>query len=149
MRRFLWTLVGMMVLSYGLAQTPGLGFYSSSFFTPIGVQYQSGILRLGLGPAIMVGGIGGDVAFILGKDSLSSSPGPGMIRYHGFGLGVSANLSGRSFVIFPHGFMGTEVQLPDPAISTYLETGLGVSTWLGDNAFVIPFAYARVGVILR
>ncbi len=145
MKKVFWGFLGIIALSFGFAQTPGIGFYSG-YPTYLGLQYQSASLRLGAGFGFF--GVAGDAAFILAKTPLPSSPGLAMSWYYGLGLGASAYLGGAVFGIYPHGLVGVEVQLPDPTINPYFEGQLGANVLLPGAAFG-PYFAGRVGVILR
>ncbi|WP_114313375.1 hypothetical protein [Thermus caldifontis] len=145
MKKLILGLVASLALSMGFAQTPGIGFYSG-YPTYLGLQYQSANLRLGAGFGLF--GIAGDAAFILSKTTIPSSTNLGMSWYYGFGLGANVYLAGALFGVYPHGLVGVEIQLPDPAINPYFEGQLGVSLLLPSPIFG-PYFAGRVGVILR
>ncbi len=135
----------MLALSVGFAQTQGVGFYSG-YPTYLGFQYQSANLRLGAGFGFF--GVAGDGALILAKASLPGYSGLGMSWYYGLGLGASVALGGSVFGIYPHGLVGVEIQLPDPAINPYFEGQLGAHVLFPAPLFG-PYFAGRVGVILR
>lgn len=145
MRKIFWGLLGMFALSVGFAQTPGVGFYSG-YPTYLGLQYQSANLRLGAGFGFF--GIAGDAALILAKTSLPGYSSMGMSWYYGLGVGATIALGGTVFGIYPHGLVGVEMQLPDPAINPYFEGQLGAHVLFPTPIFG-PYFAGRVGVILR
>lgn len=142
MKKLFWSLLGVFAFSFGLAQTPGLGFYSG-YPTYLGVQYQSNNLRLGAGF-----GFAGDAALILTKVPVPGSSGMGMSWYYGLGLGASASLGGAVFGIYPHGLVGVEIQLPELSVNPYLEGQIGAHVLFPTPIFG-PYFAGRVGVILR
>lgn len=140
MKRFLGLFV--VLLGLGLAQSPGVGVYSS-YPTYLGAQFQSDTLRFGVGLSYF--GVAGDAALILQKNPLQSGELP-VSWYYGAGLGAGIYWGG-GFRVYPHGLAGVELRLPDPAINPYFEVQLGVS--FANFSVFLPHFAGRLGVILR
>jgi hypothetical protein len=145
MRRLRLLLVGLVMALGGaaLAQSPGVGVYTG-FPTYLGVQFQTGNLRLGAGLDVL--GIGADGALILDKNSLGTGEVP-LAWYYGVGLGAGLYFGG-SFFLYPHGLIGLEFPLPGANVTPYLESQVGVGVVV-PVFFPFPIFSGRVGVIFR
>jgi hypothetical protein len=132
--------------SLGKAQSDGFGIYSG-WPTVLGVQFQTGDLRLGAGLATF--GFGGDVGLILAESPI---PRGDLSWYYGLGAGLGLWRVGlvSGVNVFPHGLVGLEWRVPQADFSLYVESQLGVNFFLGNGAFLTtPGFSGRLGIIFR
>lgn len=151
--RFGRLLAVFLVLALGaaVAQSPGYGLYSG-FPTYLGLQYQNGNLRFGVG--LSGYGFGGDAAMILAKSPLPAGQGIDLAWYYGAGMGVGfwSVYTYTGFYLFPHGLAGVEYRIPGMPFSAYGELNVGLGIGLGDLAGwrgVAPDFAGRAGIIFR
>lgn len=140
-------LMALMVGSLGHAQSEGFGIYSG-YPEWIGVQTQTGGLRLGAGLSFL--GIGGSADLVLGKQSLGTTN-LDLSWYYGAGVsaGVWLFLAGQVYV-FPHGLVGLEwdptaMGLTGMKFYTEFQVGAGISLPGG----IYPDFNSRVGLIFK